>query len=191
MYRAIAWKALSQGISLDDTERVGQLAIDARIDLRGPVDALRILIDGRDITEEIAIPRVGQAASMVSTIPAVRRALVARQQEMGRAGGVVMEGRDIGTKVFPQAELKIYLDASAEARAQRRYDEDLLRGVAVSSLDEMKTEIEQRDCRDKTRAESPLVQAEDAIYLDSSNLGIDQVVERILEMINKHLHRQG
>lgn len=182
MYRAVAWKALRQGVLFDDTERIGRLAEESLIELTGGVDSMRVLIDGRDITDEIATPQISQAASVVSAIPAVRRALVARQQEMGRTGGVVIEGRDIGTQVFPNAEVKIYLDASAEARAQRRFDEDLARGVAVSSVAEMRTEIEQRDFRDKTRADSPLVQAEDATHIDSSTIAIEEVVERILEI---------
>jgi cytidylate kinase len=144
---------------------------------------MRVLIDGRDISDEIATPQIGQMASIVSAIPAVRRALVARQQEMGRAGGVVMEGRDIGTQVFPEAEVKIYLDASSEARAHRRFAEDTKRGVAVASLEQMKTEIEERDRRDQTRSDSPLVQAKDAVYIDSSAMTIDEVVGKILEIV--------
>ncbi|MCG3161241.1 MAG: Cytidylate kinase [Acidobacteria bacterium] len=185
MYRAVAWKALQMGVSLDDAGGVGRLAYDSLIELTGEVDSMRALIDGRDITSEIATPQVGQAASIVSAIPAVRRALVARQQEMGRAGGVVMEGRDIGTQVFPEAEVKIYLDASSEARAQRRFAEDTERGVAVASLEQMKAEIEERDHRDKTRADSPLTQAEDAIYIDSSAMTIDEVVEKILKIVKQ------
>ncbi len=183
MYRAVAWKALDHGIPLDDAERIGQLANDSRIELKGTVDAMRVLVDGRDVTEEIVKPQVSQAASIVSAIPAVRRALVARQQEIGRAGGVVMEGRDIGTQVFPNAEIKIYLDASYEARALRRFEEDEQRGFVVASLDQMKAEIEERDTRDKTRADSPLEQAGDAIYIDSSAMSIEQVVERILNLV--------
>jgi cytidylate kinase len=182
MYRAVAWKALREGVSLDDAGAVGRLAGESLIELTGDVDSARVLIDGRDITGEIATPLVGQAASIVSTIPAVRRALVARQQEMGRDGGVVMEGRDIGTQVFPNAEFKIYLDASSEIRAKRRYEEDLARGVAVASPEEMKEEIERRDHRDKTRSDSPLTQAEDAVYIDSSRMMIDEVVELIVEI---------
>jgi cytidylate kinase len=185
MYRAVAWKALREGVPLDDAGAVGRLAGESLIELTGDVDSTRVLIDGRDITDDIATPHVGQAASVVSTISAVRRALVARQQRMGRAGGVVMEGRDIGTQVFPDAEVKIYLDASPEARAQRRYDEDLARGVAVASPEEMKEEIERRDHRDKTRADSPLTQAEDAVYIDSSPMTVDEVVERILEIARR------
>src|SRR5215471_9094367 len=185
MYRAVAWKALHEGVSSDDADAVGRLAGESLIELTGGVDSMRVLIDGRDVTSEIATPQVGRAASIVSTIPAVRRALVARQQLMGRAGGVVMEGRDIGTQVFPDAEVKIYLDASPEARAQRRYDEDLARGVAVASPEEMREEIERRDHRDKTRADSPLTQVEDAVYIDSSEMTVDEVVERILEIAGR------
>ena len=186
MYRAVAWKALQLGVSLDDPknhDRIGKLAEDSLIELTGPVDATRVLMDGRDITEEIAKPHISQAASLVSAISAVRRALVARQQQMGKAGGVVMEGRDIGTKVFPNANLKIYLDATADARAQRRFDEDTLRGIAVASIEQMKAEIEERDHRDKTRADSPLVKADGAIYVDSSAMTIDEVVENLMQLV--------
>jgi cytidylate kinase len=186
MYRAVAWKALRECVSLDDADVVGRLAGESLIELTGDVDSTRVLIDGRDITDEIANPQVGQAASIVSTIPAVRRALVARQQLMGQVGGVVMEGRDIGTKVFPNAEVKIYLDASPEARAQRRYDEDLDRGVAVASIEDMREEIERRDRRDRTRADSPLTQTEDAVYIDSSAMTVDEVVDRILEIAKRN-----
>jgi cytidylate kinase len=185
MYRAIAWKALREGVRLDDAGALGRLAAESMIELTGDVDSTRVLIDGRDITDEIATPQIGRAASIVSSISAVRRALVARQQLMGRAGGVVMEGRDIGTQVFPNAEVKIYLDASPEARAQRRYDEDLARGVALASPEEMKEEIERRDHRDKTRADSPLTQAEGAIYIDSSAMAVDEVVDRIIKIAGR------
>lgn len=183
MYRAIAWKALQLGASLEDTGRIGKLAEDSLIELTGTVDAMHVLIDGRDITEEIATPAISQAASVVSAIPAVRRALVARQQQIGQAGGVVMEGRDIGTQVFPDAEIKIYLDASAEARAERRHTDDLAKGINTGSLLTTQYEIEERDQRDKTRADSPLVQAEDAVYIDSSALTIEQVVAKILDLV--------
>ncbi len=184
MYRAVAWKALQSNIRLEDSDRVGKLAEDSLIELTGSVDAMRVLIDGRDITDEIATPTISQAASLVSAIPAVRRALVARQQEMGLAGGVVMEGRDIGTRVFPDAEIKIYLDASAEARAERRHTDDLAKGVNTGSLVTTQNEIEERDHRDKTRADSPLEQATDAVYVDSSKLTIDEVVEEILDLVS-------
>ena len=183
MYRAVAWKALQLGAALEDQNQVGKLAEDSLIELTGSVDSLRVLIDGRDITEEIATPTISQAASVVSAIPAVRRALVARQQEMGKAGGVVMEGRDIGTQVFPDAEIKIYLDASAEARAERRHTDDQAKGVNTGSLLTTQVEIEERDHRDKTRADSPLIQAENAVYIDSSGMTINEVAEKILSLI--------
>jgi CMP/dCMP kinase len=191
MYRAVAWKALKDGVSIDAADaadRIGQLAEESLIELKGDVDELRVLIDGRDITEEIAIPDVTQVASKVSAISAVRRALVARQREMGRAGGVVMEGRDIGTQVFPDADVKIYLDATSETRSRRRLAEDAGRGTGSGSLDRMKAELEARDHRDTTRLDSPLVQTEDAVYIDSSAMTIDEVVERIMDIIS-YVHR--
>lgn len=187
MYRAVAWKVLNNGIALDDTELIGRLAAQSEIELSGDADSSCITIDGREITEEVSRPGVSQAASVVSTIPAVRRALVSRQQEMGRAGGVVMEGRDIGTHVFPNAEIKIYLDASSEARSRRRYAEETDRGISPISFGQMKNEIEERDTRDKTRADSPLTQAEDAIYIDSSAMTISQVVERIIGIVRNKI----
>lgn len=183
MYRAVAWRALRAGIALDDADQLGQLAQTARIELTGSVDAMAVLLDGRNITAEIATPEISQAASQVSAIPAVRRALVAQQQTLGRAGGVVMEGRDIGTQVFPNAEIKIYLDATAAARAERRHTDDLAKGFDTGPLAATQAEIEARDQRDKTRADSPLLQAADAVYIDSSGLMIEEVVEKILALI--------
>jgi CMP/dCMP kinase len=191
MYRAVAWKALKDGVSIDAADaadRIGLLAEESLIELKGDVDELRVLIDGRDITKEIATPDVTQAASKVSAISVVRRALVARQREMGRAGGVVMEGRDIGTQVFPDADVKIYLDATSETRSRRRLAEDAGRGISTGSLDRMKAEIEARDHRDITRLDSPLVQTEDAVYIDSSAMTIDEVVEGIMDII-AYVHR--
>ncbi|MFN0109174.1 MAG: (d)CMP kinase [Blastocatellia bacterium] len=190
MYRAVAWKASQLGIPFDDTDRIGKLAEDSLIELTGSVDAMRVLIDGRDITDEIVKPEISQTASIVSAIPAVRRALVARQQEIGKVGGVVMEGRDIGTQVFPDAEVKIYLDATSDARAQRRFDEDSARGIAVASFDQMKFEIEERDTRDKTRADSPLAMAEGATYIDSSGLTINEVVAQIFTIVSQSSYRE-
>ena len=183
MYRAVAWKSLKEGISLEDRDRIGRLAEESGIELSGTVDSMRVMIDGEDITEKIVTPEVSRAASMVSSIPAVRRALVARQQTIAAGGCVVMEGRDIGTRVFPNAEVKIYLDATSNARAERRYLEDQSRGIALGSLDQMKSEIEDRDERDKTRADSPLIQASDAVYIDSSGMTIDEVVDQIMKIV--------
>ena len=188
MYRAIAWKARRLGLPLDQAEPLGRVAETSLVELIGPVDAMRVRLDGEEITDEIVKPEISHAASIVSAFPAVRRAMVARQQEMGAEGGVVMEGRDIGTVVFPNADLKIYLDATAEARAWRRFTEDEARGIVTASLPAMKTEIEERDARDKTRSDSPLIQAEDAVYLDSSAMTIDEVVETIMQLIAAKHH---
>lgn len=185
MYRAIAWKARQLGIPFADREALGELAARSVIELAGPVDALRVLIDGEEVTDEIVRREISEAASIVSAIPAVRRALVARQQQMGSRGGVVMEGRDIGTQVFPDADLKIYLDATPQARAGRRFAEDQARGIASTSLAELQQEIEARDHRDKTRNDSPLVRAADAIYLDTSELAIEEVVSLIAGMVDR------
>jgi len=182
MYRALAWKALRDRVSLDDPARLGELAAASRIELKGKVSRSRVFVDGCDVTDEISAPEVSLAASIVSAVPAVRRALVARQREIGRAGGVVMEGRDIGTKVFPQAEVKIFLDASAVARSTRRHRQDARRGTPLS-IEKTKAEIDERDRRDSTRVDSPLVRAADAVYLDSSDLSIDQVVECLLQIV--------
>jgi cytidylate kinase len=186
MYRAIAWKVLKKGVSLDDAGLIGEIADDACIDLVGTVDAMEVFIDSVNITGEIRTPEMSQAASIVSTIPAVRHALVARQREMGREANVVMEGRDIGTVVFPNAEAKFYLDATTEARARRRFTEDLARGKAVKSLEEMQAEIAARDYRDQTRSDSPLTRTDDAIYIDSSEETADQVIEKILSIIESN-----
>ena len=182
MYRAIGWKALTTGISFDDAAKIGQIAATAKIDLQGSVDDLQVFLDGEEITHQIRTPEVSQAASIVSAIPAVRRALVARQQEMGRAGNVVMEGRDIGTVVFPQAEVKIFLDASTDARAQRRFAEDVSKGLAAS-VETTRAAIESRDSRDSSRADSPLVQAADAVYIDSSHFTVEEVIDQVMTLV--------
>jgi cytidylate kinase len=182
MYRAVAWKVLQDEIELEDVTRIGLIASESRIELHGNVDELRVSIDDRDITAEIRTPQVSQTASIVSAIPAVRRALVAQQQEMGRVGTVVMEGRDIGTVVFPNAEVKIFLDASTEARAHRRFAEDEQKGIAAS-VEETRAAIVSRDERDSSRADSPLVQAHDAVYIDTSNFRIEEVIGQILALV--------
>ncbi len=196
MYRAVAFAALQRGFALNETEAIqtddiGALAQTVRIELTGTVDNTRVLLEGEDITEAIATPTVSEAASVVSAIPAVRRALVAQQQAMGQAGGVVMEGRDIGTQVFPNADIKIYLDASSVARAARRHTEDLTKGVNTGALKDTQAEIEARDHRDKTRADSPLMMAADAIYLDSSALPIEEVVAQMLQLIAAKLKTEN
>ncbi|HKX26510.1 MAG TPA: (d)CMP kinase [Blastocatellia bacterium] len=185
MYRAVAWKVLTGGISLDDLDQIGRIAEESRIELSGDVDSMRVSINGCDVTNQITAPEVSQAASRISALPVVRRALVARQQEMGRGGGVVIEGRDIGTQVFPQAGVKIYLDASPEERSRRRFTENNERGLPTTTLEELQAEIEERDHRDQTRSDSPLVRAADATYINSSTMTIDEVIERIVSLVER------
>jgi len=182
MYRAVGLWALRAGVALTDAHRLEQLAREAHIELRP--EGKRVLLNGEDVTEAIRTPEVSQAASMVSTIPAVRRAMVAEQRRMSTEASVVMEGRDIGTVVFPDAGIKIFLDADAGVRAERRMEEAAERGERIDA-EAMAREIAERDTRDRTRSEAPLVQALDAVYVDSTGLGIEQVEEKILKLIRE------
>lgn len=182
MYRAVGLWALRAGVGLDDAQRLEQLAREARIEL-GPGDA-RVTLNGEDVTEAIRTPEVSQAASKVSTFGGVRRAMVEGQRSMGARASVVMEGRDIGTVVFPEADIKIFLDADSEVRAQRRVLEAAQRGESIGA-EEVTRQIAERDARDRTRREAPLMQAPDAAYLDTTGLSIDQVVDAILKLIRE------
>lgn len=182
MYRAVGLWALRTGVELTDAHRLEQLAREAHIELRP--DGKRVLLNGEDVTEAIRTPEVSQAASLVSTVPAVRRAMVAEQRRMSTEASVVMEGRDIGTVVFPDAGIKIFLDADAGVRAGRRLVEAAERGESVDAA-VMAREIAERDTRDRTRSEAPLLQAPDAVYVDSTGLGIEQVEEKILKLIRE------
>lgn len=180
MYRALAWLALRRGVPLDDGQALAALARGSRIEL---FDAgRRVRLDGEDVTAEIRTHAVSSASSQVSVHPAVRRELVRRQQELGRAGGVVLDGRDIGTAVFPDADVKFYVDADPSARALRRHQE-LLAGGAAPDLDVIERDIRARDHKDQTRADSPLSRAADAIALDTTRLGPDDVLHRMLEAV--------
>ncbi len=183
MYRALALKALETGVSVEDEPALVKLAEHSRIELSPVADGNRVLLDGRDVSERVRQTDVTEGASKVSVHPQVRVWMVDRQREMGGGGGVVMEGRDIGTKVFPDAEVKIFLDAAPHIRAERR-----LQQRQPTSADQAKAiteEMRARDRRDSTRAASPLVPAPDALILDSSELTIDQVVERAMELVRK------
>ena len=182
MYRAVGLKVMRERLPWDQVDAVVEAARHARIELRAGSRGLRVILDGADVSEAIRTEAVGQAASRVSSIPGVRKILVRAQQELGRRGGVVMEGRDIGTKVFPEAELKIFLDASEPTRARRRFTQHRHKREALN-LEGILEEIRQRDRRDRQRADSPLAQARDALYLDTSNQTVDEVVEKILEMV--------
>ena len=182
MYRAVGLKVTREQLPWEQADAIVEAARRARIELRAGPRGLRVILDGADVSQAIRTEAVGQAASRVSSIPGVRRVLVRAQQDLGRRGGVVMEGRDIGTKVFPEAELKIFLDASEPTRARRRFTQNRHKRGALN-LEGILGEIRQRDRRDRERADSPLVQARDALYLDTSNRTVEEVVEKILEMV--------
>lgn len=177
MYRAVALWAVRAGIDLDDMLRLEQLAREARIEFSGGA----VLLNGEDVTGAIRDPRISEAASKVSIVPGVRRAMREEQRRIGSAQSVVMEGRDIGTVVFPDAQIKIYLDAAPEVRAGRRAKET---GAAVACVAQ---EIAERDERDRSRKEAPLTQAPDADYIDSSGLTPEQVEEAILKLVRRRI----
>jgi len=182
MYRAVGLKAIQNHLSPDNTKNIVTLASRSRIELHPSHQGCRVFLDGIDVSEAIRTETVSQAASRISSIPEVRRLMVQAQQYLGRNGSVVMEGRDIGTKVFPDADLKIFLDASETTRAQRRFDQNRRKKQSLS-LEKTLQEIQQRDQRDRQRTDSPLVQAQDAIYLDTSKKDINEVVQEILRLI--------
>jgi CMP/dCMP kinase len=185
MYRAAALAALEDGVDLNDHDAVARITRESRISLFGEPGALRVHLDGRDVTEAIRTESVTNASSIISTIPAVRRTLVDRQREMGKEGSVVLDGRDIGTVVFPDADVKFFLTAKPEERAHRRFEEELDRRHVVT-YDETLADINSRDQRDSTRADSPLKIADGATVIDSSELSIEQVFERMMAEVKRH-----
>lgn len=184
MYRALALKAMEAGVSLDQGNDLAVLARGSRIELRAQAEGNRVLLEGRDVTERIRDQDITEAASRVSLHPPVREWMVARQREMGASGGIVMEGRDIGTKVFPGAEVKIFLDAAPEVRGSRRFFQNAGRAVPEASV---LADLRARDERDRTRANSPLAPAPDAILIDSTNLTLEEVAQRAMEAIDERL----
>jgi len=180
MYRALALKALRAKASLDDETSLVPLAHTARIEFRE--EGRRVLLDGTDVSAEIRTQEVSAAASRVSAHPLVRREMVARQRELGQEGGVVLDGRDIGTAVFPDAEVKFYMDADPALRAARRQRELAAAGIA-SDLGAIEKEIRARDHADTTRADSPLTRAPDAVSIDTSTLAPDEVVREMLDWV--------
>jgi len=184
MYRAVGLAALEQGLDPHDAERVAACAAPLEINLEKAAAGIRVKLDGRDVTEAIRQPRVAQAASVVATIPAVRELLVAQQQRIGAGGGIVMEGRDIGSVVFPRAELKIFVSAAVDERARRRYEQQREQGIE-SALEKTRQEVAERDHRDRTRKVSPLVQAPDAVYLESTAMTAEDVVDVIVRLAEK------
>jgi cytidylate kinase len=184
MYRALALKAIEKDISFDDEAALVKLAHDSRIQLQPVVGGNRTLLDGRDVSARIRERDVTEGASRISVHPQVREWMVARQREMGTSGGVIMEGRDIGTKVFPDADLKIFLDADPVVREQRRMAQQKIKREVAADV---AAELRQRDQRDRTRAASPLVPALDAIMIDSTSLTEDEVLARVEELAKKKL----
>jgi len=186
MYRALALKALERKVPLEDEARLEALAKETHIELKPPTPELeaagaknRVLVDGREVTREIRTAEVAQAASRLATIAGVRRLLVTEQQRAGAGGGTVMEGRDIGTVVFPGAELKIFLEASPEVRAERRWKEHQEKGNGMT-LSQVLEEVHERDRRDRERKVSPLVRAADAVLIDNTAMGIEETARLIV-----------
>lgn len=183
MYRSVAWKYLQTGKAFD--EKLVITLAETMIISFSPEDKVnRVYADGIEITSVIRSQEVTAIVSKVAAIGPVREAMVAQQRRMGEAGGVLMDGRDIGTVVFPKAELKIFLTASVEERARRRYEEILAKGEQVN-LEQLKADIVSRDKQDSERAIAPLRKAEDALYLDTSNMNIEQVTAKILELVEE------
>ena len=185
MYRAVAIAALRAGVTLDDAKRVAEIAESAKIDLVGEPDAMKVMLDGTDVSVDIRTLEVAQAASVVSTISEVRRIMVDHQRQIGLSApqGCVLEGRDIGSVVFPNADIKFFLTATPEARARRRHTEDQAKG-RISTYEQTLAEINERDERDVSRADSPLTIAPDAIVIDTSELDLTEVFEQMLERID-------
>jgi len=181
MYRAVAWKALQDGVVLDDDPAVAALAGAAAFSQEDGV----IRIDGRDVTRAIRTPDMDKAAARVAKLPQVRAILVERQRALARDGGGVMEGRDIGTVVFPGADVKVYLDASPDERARRRAGDTAHSGGQQGTVAVVATDLLERDRTDSTRAVAPLAMAPDAVYVDTTGIPIDDVVERVMALVKE------
>jgi CMP/dCMP kinase len=184
MYRAVALAVIEASLDPEDKEIVAELAQRLAIDLSGNPDSLRVWLEARDVTERIREEDVTAMSSVVSSIPGVRRAMVARQRELAQRGAV-LNGRDIGTVVFPEAEVKFFLTAAAEERAERRFNEDRTMHANIS-FEQTLAEMIERDRRDSTRADSPLKVADDAIVVDSSSLSAQEVFECMMDHVHRH-----
>jgi CMP/dCMP kinase len=184
MYRSVALKALRRGVPFEASEQLATLAGETRIDLRAEDGTQRVFLDGEDVTAAIRAPDVAQAASKVAVVPGVRKVLVAEQRRAGDQGGVVMEGRDIGSVVFPDARLKIFLTASPEIRAERRWREHQQKGDSID-LARTLEEIHERDHRDRERSTSPLVRAQDAVVVDSTAMEPEEVARLVVMLANE------
>ncbi|MBM7648008.1 cytidylate kinase [Bacillus ectoiniformans] len=186
MYRALTYKALREGMNLEDEAQLLALLQNSEVELRSSEQGQRIFLDGEDVSEAIRTNEVTSSVSLVAAHPLVRQEMVKRQQDLSKKCGVVMDGRDIGTHVLPKAELKIFLIASVEERAKRRYEENILRGFPAN-LEKLKEEIALRDQLDSEREAAPLKQADDALALDTTSMSINEVVESILGMARERI----
>ena len=184
MYRAVALAVIEAHVDPNDKSAVTALAKSIDIDLEGDPDALSVLLDGRDVTEQIRTESVTEMSSVVSTIPGVRRAMVERQRAMGKRGAV-LNGRDIGTVVFPDADIKFFLTAAPDERAERRYKEDQITASSSATYEETLADMIERDRRDSTRVDSPLKVADDAIVIDSTGKDIDEVLAEMMSYVHR------
>lgn len=184
MYRALTWQALKNDVSVEDENQLVNVLKNTKISFEPTGDQQKVLVNEADVTDAIRQPDVTNNVSAVSAHKLVREELVRRQQEIAKEGGIVMDGRDIGTAVLPNAEVKIFLIASAKERAERRYKENKSKGI-TTPLEVLQKEIEERDYKDSHREVSPLVQAEDAVRLDTTSLSIEEVVEKMKAIITK------
>lgn len=186
MYRSVAFAALQQGIDPNDTHALGELARSVDITFRHGDNGERVMLNGADVSEAIRTPEVSLLTAQVAAVPAVREAMVEKQRLMGRMGGVVLEGRDIGSVVFPKADVKFFLVASPEERGRRRHAELSARGVDVDLQQTIK-EVRERDAVDTARTHSPLRQTEDAVLIDSDKLSIEEVFSQMLAVVDRRV----
>ncbi len=187
MYRSTAYKALQNHISLEDEEAVCKMLENTKIKLATDGS---IFLDGEDVSDKIRTNEMSLAASLVSKLAKVRRMLVERQQEMAKEKGFIMDGRDIGTVVLKDAEVKIYMTATPMARAKRRYDQNIAKNIPTGSIEEIAREIAERDLQDMTRENSPLKKADDAIEIDTSDMSIEEVTERIYGLAKPFIEKE-
>lgn len=186
MYRSVTWATLNQNVAMDDTAKIIDIANHIQITFEPGNPDQRVFVDGQEVTTAIRTPEVAANVSAVAAIPEVRTQMVELQRQIAQTGGIVMDGRDIGTTVLPKAQVKVFLVASAHERARRRYEENKQKGIATQSLAELEAAIKLRDQKDSTRKVSPLVQAEDAVLIDTTSLTIDEVVAAINQLIEKN-----
>ena len=187
MYRSTAYKALQNHISLEDEEAVCKMLENTKIKLATDGS---IFLDGEDVSDKIRTNEISLAASLVSKLAKVRRMLVERQQEMAKEKGFIMDGRDIGTVVLKDAEVKIYMTATPMARAKRRYDQNIAKNIPTGSIEEIAREIAERDLQDMTRENSPLKKADDAVEIDTSDMSIEEVTERIYSLAKPFIEKE-